>query len=93
MAKTSRRVVRGGALDGVCLYFRVVFDECVSFDTSPLHTPTHWANRYFRMQSESCKPGDVLRCELSIGDPADAYSWSVSAELAADQGDADVRRL
>ncbi|HEX9811689.1 MAG TPA: methyltransferase domain-containing protein [Burkholderiales bacterium] len=75
--EARRTVIRSGALDGLCLYFRVIFDEQVSFDTSPLHVPTHWANRLFRLPKRECRPGDVFSVHLTMEDLIDAYSWTV----------------
>lgn len=76
--KVSRTVVRPGRFDGLCLYFRVIFDDQISFDTSPAGTRTHWANRMFRTEGRECTAGQVLTYEFSMGDPVDVNTWTLS---------------
>ncbi|HEY8553504.1 MAG TPA: 50S ribosomal protein L11 methyltransferase [Burkholderiales bacterium] len=82
-AELSRPVARAGILDGLCLYFRVIFDDEVSFDTSPLHLPTHWGNRLFRAPQRECRPGDELSVRLDMADVTDVFSWTVDVAHAA----------
>lgn len=76
--EVARRVTRDGTLDGLCLYFRVIFDETNNFDTSPLSTKTHWGNRLFRVETRDCAADEDLVFTLSMDDIADADTWSVS---------------
>jgi protein arginine N-methyltransferase 1 len=75
---TSRIVARAGTFDGLCLYFRVIFDEQTSFETSPARPRTYWANRMFRAEGRDCVAGDMLSYELSFTDPVDVQTWTVS---------------
>jgi protein arginine N-methyltransferase 1 len=75
-----RTVVRPGRFDGLCLYFRVIFDDQISFETSPAEPRTHWANRLFRAEGRDCVPGDILSYRFSMRDPVDVNTWTVAVE-------------
>src|SRR5699024_8740404 len=48
VASVSRVTDRSGRMDGLALYFRVVFDDEIAFNTSPLRPVTHWRLKLFR---------------------------------------------
>jgi protein arginine N-methyltransferase 1 len=77
-----RTVVRPGRFDGLCLYFRVIFDGQISFETSPAQPRTHWANRLFRAAGRECCPGDTISYRFSMRDPVDVNTWTVAVEKA-----------
>ncbi len=79
-ATATRIVTRSGSMDGLAVYFRVIFDDATSFDTSPLHALTHWRSRLFRTPQRWCNEGDAIRYRFAMGDPADPHSWSVAVE-------------
>ena len=75
----SRPVANKGSFDGFCLFFKVIFDEDISFDTSPLSPSTHWGNCFFRAESKSCSQGDIINCKLSMPNLLDIKTWSVQS--------------
>ena len=75
--EVSRTVTHPGTLDGFCLYFNVLFDEEVRFDTSPLSPRTHWGNCYFRCETRELGIGDVLSYQLFMPDLLDIKTWQV----------------
>lgn len=75
--KCIRKVAQPGELHGVCMFFRVIFDESTSFDTSPVHTHTHWGNGFYRFASKNYVVGDELTLTLTMENLIQAKSWSV----------------
>jgi predicted RNA methylase len=73
----SRTAVNPGALDGFCFYFRVIFDDEIQFDTSPVHTNTHWGNRLFRVESREVDRGDEISYRLTMNNILDIRTWSI----------------
>jgi len=82
----SKQVARPGALDSFCLFFKVVFDEEIQFDTSPFSANTHWGNCFFRMESRECAAGDVINCNLTMQDLLDIKTWAVSLNGFRERG-------
>jgi len=82
----TKQMVRSGSFDGFCLYFKVIFDEEISFDTCPLTEYTHWGNCFFRIESRPCFGGDVVRATLTMRDLLDIRTWSVSVKKFNDKG-------
>ena len=78
--KVSRRTVRSGQMDGMLLYFRAIFDEETSFDTSPLSPKTHWSNHLFRTESRHMPSNAELSYALEIGNPLDIQTWRIALD-------------
>lgn len=74
----SREVVEPGVMDGLCLFFGVVFDDEIRFSTSPTTPRTHWTNRLLRTSPEAYERGDVVSYTVSFGDVENTGTWSVT---------------
>lgn len=79
-ASASRVVRRSGRMDGFCLYFRVMFDADVEFDTSPFSPRTDWDNLYFRVESREYHAGDTITYRLAMTDRFDFETWTVQVQ-------------
>lgn len=73
----SRSVRRSGRMDGLCLYFRVIFDDEVQFDTSPFSPRTVWDNLHLRVTSREYRQGDPLTYSLHMKDRFGFETWTV----------------
>lgn len=60
----EKLVERSGRVDGVCVYFNVVFDEEISLSTHPSNGYSSWGNRLFRMPARTVEPGDMIRFRM-----------------------------
>lgn len=76
--ETSKEVVRSGSIDGLCLYFRVVFDDEIHFDTSPLSLRTHWDHPWFRTEGRQYTQGETISFKFTMDVPTKRETWSVS---------------
>ncbi len=76
----SKQVTIPGTFDGFCLYFKVIFDKDISFETSPLTTHTHWGNCFFRIERRKCKEGEAINFRFEMPDLLDIRTWSVSLQ-------------
>jgi type I protein arginine methyltransferase len=74
----ARPVLRAGIMDGLLIYFRVVFDDDIHFDTSPLHLHTSWGNRLLRTQLRHYAEGATVSAVIRLGDIRDSGTWHVS---------------
>jgi type I protein arginine methyltransferase len=72
----SRRVVHAGRMEGLYLFFRVVFDDECHFDTAPHHTHTSWGNRLLRCPHHDYAEGDTISFQAEMGDIRFADTWS-----------------
>lgn len=75
--RIEREVIHAGYMDGLVIYFRVIFDDTLSFDTSPMSVQTHWRCRLFRLPRRYYEAGDVIVYQFSMIDPADSGTWSI----------------
>ena len=73
-----RRISRDGRLDGFCFWFNVVFDEEISFNTSPFGSTTNWGHLFLRSESKDYKEGDTIQFSMAIGNVSDrnTYRWA-----------------
>ena len=74
----TKKVVQRGRMDGLCLYFRIVFDDEIAIDTLPMETATHWKNRLFRTESRQVEPGQDIPFTLFMKNLAQPESWSIA---------------
>ena len=44
----SKPVMRSGQVDGICIYFKAIFDDDISFSTGPGSVKTHWPMLLYR---------------------------------------------
>ncbi|HLS68307.1 MAG TPA: 50S ribosomal protein L11 methyltransferase [Kiloniellales bacterium] len=84
VVEVSRQVIHPGSLDGIQQYFAIIFDEEVSFDTSPFSLRTHWTNRVFRVPQRHCTLGDTISYRIDLGNLPLSHSWKV--ELLPETG-------
>jgi protein arginine N-methyltransferase 1 len=80
VVKVSRRVIRPGQMDGMYLYFRVIFDDETSFDTSPFSPKTHWPNYFFRTESRVFRENVEFSYTLEMGEITDVQKWNLTIE-------------
>ena len=77
MFMVTRKLETSGSLDAFCLYFKAIFDEQTSFDTSPLSAYTHWGNKLFRADGRSCEAGTTVSYAVEANPLEDARKWSI----------------
>ena len=89
----TKRVKRSGTLNGFCLYFNVIFDDEISFDTSPVTENTHWGNCLFRLENRRCMEGEVIQYTFTMQDLLDILTWSVSKPRFKKKKGADLGNM
>jgi type I protein arginine methyltransferase len=73
----AKPVRRAGTLDAFCLYFRVIFDPEVGFDTSPFSPRTVWDSIHVRVESRDYGVGETVSYALNMRDRFDFETWTV----------------
>jgi protein arginine N-methyltransferase 1 len=66
-----------GLMDGLCMYFRVRFDDTLAFDTSPFSANTSWNPVLIRLETQAVRAGDVIECDWDVLDIADIGTWTL----------------
>jgi protein arginine N-methyltransferase 1 len=79
----SKTVTRDGRLDVLGIYFRVNFDDEISFDTSPLSPRTHFENYCVRLTGEDVHRGDEIEFELVLEDITVFNTWKLKYRITA----------
>jgi len=77
----KKTVTRDGRLDVLGIYFRVNFDDEISFDTSPLSPRTHFENVCVRLTGEDLRKGDVIEFEWIFKDIAVLSTWKLKYRI------------
>lgn len=72
----SKPVMRSGQLSGICMYFRAIFDEDISFSTGPDAGRTHWPMLLYRSPMRLYRSGEIFQMEVDVPDLADYCDWS-----------------
>lgn len=76
----NKKVIQSGVIDGICLYFKAIFDDEISFDTSPLNGKTSWGNRMFRTDRRTFQAGDTIGFDVQMGSPLIADTWTLNLQ-------------
>jgi len=76
----NRIVTDPGVMDGICLWFRTIFDDEISFDTNPMNGKHSWSNRLFRTPALSYQRGERIRFEVEMPSPCIANTWLVKMD-------------
>ena len=76
--KVTRKVVRPGKMAGLCVFFRVLFDDETQFSTRPDQPRTHWGTRVFRTLENEYAADDTVAYTLTMGSIKDPKTWSAS---------------
>ncbi len=79
--EVSRPVLRGGNLDGYCLYFRGRFDNGTSFDNGPASPQTSWDCIVIRKRRRTIKAGARLTYSVDLEEIEKPRTWKVEDAL------------
>ncbi|ATB31122.1 methyltransferase domain-containing protein [Melittangium boletus] len=71
----ERPVVRGGRMDGLCLFYRAHFDSSLSYDTFPERPRACAPVMLLRTDARDFARYETIRLELSLPDLADVTTW------------------
>lgn len=76
--RQKKAVENAGLMDGACIFFRVIFDDEISFSTSPLHGKTSSGNHYFRTRKKFCEPGKTLTYDINMDQYFKPETWELN---------------
>jgi len=76
----SKKVVGTGKMDGFCLYFKVIFDDEIHFDTSPFSSNTSWMHPLFRTERRHYDQGEYISYTFTMDVLAKWETWSISVD-------------
>jgi hypothetical protein len=79
--EVSKPVLRGGNLDGYCLYFRGRFDNGTSFDNGPASPQTNWDCIVIRKRRRTIKAGTRLTYSMDLAEIEKPRTWKVEDAL------------
>jgi hypothetical protein len=72
----SKRIVRPGQVDGVCMYFRATFADDIAFSTGPEGTKTHWPMLLYRTAARVYRVGESFTMQVEAPDLSEPHDWS-----------------
>lgn len=73
----EKTVTKPGRLDGLFLYFRVIFDDQTSLQTSP-DVATSWHNRMFQVPSAELERGEKIEFHVDVPDVRTVREWTLT---------------
>lgn len=76
--EVSRTITTSGKMVGLCLFFKVIFDDDILFSTAPDQPWTHWGHNMFRTDFTEYSEGDLISYRLTMGSLYKESTWSVS---------------
>lgn len=69
---------RDGVVDGLCIYFRAIFDDAIVLETSPLGPRTSWTMRMYRVEGMPVRKGQRVSYELGIKHARNDDTWTLN---------------
>lgn len=72
----TKPIIRRGQVDGICMYFKAIFDDDISFSTGPEAPKTHWPMLLYRTAARAYRDGEILQVQVEIPALSDHYCWS-----------------
>jgi protein arginine N-methyltransferase 1 len=72
----SKPIVRRGQRDGICIYFKAIFDDDISLATGPDAVKTHWPMLLYRTVSRDYRAGEIFQLEIEVPDVSEHLDWS-----------------
>ena len=72
----SKPVKRGGQRDGICIYFKTIFDDNISFSTGPQSAKTHWPMLLYRTPARMYSVGETFSLKVDTPDLSEHHKWS-----------------
>ena len=70
-----KRIERRGHMDGVCMYFKAIFDADITFSTGPQAPKTHWPMLLYRTPACTCDAGEIFELQVEVPDLSDYLGW------------------
>jgi type I protein arginine methyltransferase len=77
----SKRVMRGGQVDGICMYFKATFDDDISFSTGPETVKTHWPMLLYRTPVRICRAGEIFQTRVEVPNLSEHLDWSWQIDI------------
>lgn len=68
--------VRDGRIDGLCIYFKAIFDDEIFIETAPTAPVTSWEILLYRMEQSTVVRGQAIEYELEIESILDDSTWA-----------------
>jgi protein arginine N-methyltransferase 1 len=73
----SKPVKRRGQVDGICMYFKAIFDDDISLSTGPETGKTHcWRMLLYRTLARVYCHGEIFAMQVDVPDISEHRSWS-----------------
>lgn len=76
--KFTRRINQDCEINGLIIFFNIIFDEKIKISTSPFLSETHWNIPLLRTESFTAKKYDLVEISFEAKDISDTetYKWS-----------------
>lgn len=69
-------VRRRGEVNGICMYFKAIFDDEISFCTGPDAVKTHWPMFLYRTPARLYDIGEIFQMQVELPELSEHLCWS-----------------
>ena len=69
-------IVRRGQANGICIYFKAIFDDDISISTGPDSAKTHWPMLLYRTPAHIHGAGEIFAMQVEVPDLSGHRGWS-----------------
>jgi type I protein arginine methyltransferase len=82
----SKPIIRAGQVDGICMYFRAIFDDDISLSTGPEAAKTHWWMLLYRTPARIYRAGEIFGMQVEVPDLSEHRGWSWQIDMPKSGG-------
>jgi SAM-dependent methyltransferase len=82
----SKPIIRAGQVDGICMYFRAIFDDDISLSTGPEAAKTHWWMLLYRTPARIYRAGEIFGMQVEVPELSEHRGWSWQIDMPKSGG-------
>ena len=82
----SKPIIRAGQVDGICMYFRAIFDDDISLSTGPEAAKTHWWMLLYRTPARIYRAGEIFGMQVEVPELSEHRGWSWQIDMPRSGG-------
>ena len=82
-------IIRGCQADGICIYFKAIFDDDISISTGPDAAKTHWPMLLYRTPARTYDAGEIFAMQVEVPELSEhrGWSWQIDMPKSGDRRD------
>jgi len=82
----SKPVIRAGQVDGICMYFKAIFDDDISLSTGPEAAKHCWRMLLYRTPARIYRAGEIFGMQVEVPELSEHRGWTWQIDMPRSGG-------